>query len=100
MEKSKEKTYWKVNESDIDKRLVEKIKRNQQISTFIAYFLLICNCIFLVLLCLRKYLSDTAFLVFVIIDALVCLGSLITEIIVATNLKKIKKEVLKGQEKG
>lgn len=97
---NKEKTYWNVKESSIDKTLLESVKKRERICRIATYIELMCNCLFCIcgfILC-GKYFSETAVIVCMSIILVVSLSTLIIEIVAAVNLRKLRKEVLKTQE--
>ena len=94
MKNKKERTYWGIKESNISEELLNKIKKYEQISTSVSCLVAVCCSLFLVLFCCKNYLSKAAFLACAIIFMLLSLCALVTEIIVATRLGKIKKQVL------
>lgn len=96
---NKEKTYWSVKESSIDKTLLESVKKRERICRIATYIELMCSlfciCGFILY---GKYFSETALIVCMSIILVVSLSTLIIEIAAAVNLRKLRKEVLKTQE--
>ena len=97
MKKNTERTYWNVKESSIDKALIEKIQRGAQINRLLTCIILICNLVFCILLFCIKHMDQITILVIAIIDMAVVLSALIIEIVLATKMLKLKKQVKVSQ---
>ncbi len=94
----KEKTYWNVKESDIDKTLLAKIKKNTLILNTTVLIFVPCSLINAILQLCSKYINKTALLVLSIIFIVICLAVIVIELLTTRNLLRLKKEVKKIQE--
>ena len=94
----KEKTYWGVKESLLDKSLTDKIEKYaQKIRILTLYCLLSCCLMQAILLIQRLFNKTVAFIISTIILAAE-LSLLAAIIVFAVRLFKLKKQVQKTQE--
>lgn len=96
--KTKEKTYYGVRESAIDKDILEKIKKFSQRINIVMVIFLICSCLFLMLQFFSKYFSETFVLTCSIIQAVVAVAMSVVCIVTTVKLLKLKKQILQAQQ--
>lgn len=94
----KEKTYFGVKESDINKKLLIKIVKHQKISLIATAIFLPFVVLNLLLQLLHKYINTTVHLVFSSICIVVIVAVIVLEIVYLVNICKLKKQVKQTQK--
>ena len=96
MKKNKqEKAYFNIEESKIDPALLAGIKRADLIKNLTTLIITICNAVLFIFILSMSYIAKPLFLALCITIVVICLCSLILEIIFSVKLGKFRKELLK-----
>lgn len=94
----KERTYWGVKESLIDKALAEKIRKYAWILRIAGLIVAICAASNGILQLCNKYIDETVLFALSIVFVVIILAAAAIELAVSINLCKFKKQAKKAQE--
>ena len=96
-EGKREKTYWGVRESLLDKGIIVQIQKTVQVVRVSALCSAICCCLLFLIMYFQRSFSLTAFLVISGVVIVAVLSVLVIVIVFAVKLLRLKKRVQKTQ---